>query len=290
MHSLQGIGLKVLRYFGSAAKAAADSLTKKLFLATYEASDDAFWRHHAGEYEWRKLGGIIEYTPDLLAMPGEQDEPVYALTIRATSGMNLQRVAIKVKKKQSGIIHEQKISQERLCSVPVRKALDAIPLKSKRSRNTAPNRLGDLYIKLEIAVNDQGVDLVKGRKIAEIFGSKKTDSAHHDQVARWGQYWNVDLINSEKESIKTRCYRELVQSARNLGRPLTMRRMAYRVLTSQIGLILTFWSQNLFKADGIRASIAQADSTDRQNDGQRGRAASVIRNAAHPDRSIGGGS
>jgi len=289
-HLLQPGGLKILRILRRVARAPADRLTKKMFLAAYEASDDAYWRRHATQCEWRSLDGIIEYSPDLLAVPGEGTAPVYLITIRATSNTDLERVAIKVKAKKSGIIHQQEITQNQLCGTPVRKALTAIPLKPKSSKVADWHRLGDIYIKLSEAVDCNGVDLVKGKKIANIFPSTSTDSAPHGQVERWGQYWNVDEINVEKENIKTRCYRELVQSAKQLGRPLTMRRTAYRLLTSQVGLALKFWSQNLWNAEGIRASIARAEANHLPIRSEKSKTATASGNSAHPDPSTEVGS
>ena len=103
------------------------------------------------------------------------------------------------------------------------------------------------------------MDLAKGKKIANIFPSVGTDAEPDSYVERWGQYWNIDEINEAKENAKTRCYWELIQSARKLGRPLTMRRAAYRLLTSGLGVSLKFWSKNLWNAKGIRIAIAHAN-------------------------------
>ena len=289
-HLLRLGGFTILRILRRVVRAPADRLTRKLFLAAYEASDDAYWRHHATQCEWRSLDGIIEYSPDLLAVPSEQAAPVYLIAIRATSNTDLERVAIKVKAKKSGIIHQQEITQHQLRGTPVRKALTAIPLKPKSSKVAGWHRLGDIYIKLAQAVDCDGVDLVKGKKIANIFPSTSTDSVPHCQVERWGQYWNIDEINVEKENIKTRCYRELVQSAKQLGRPLTMRRTAYRLLTSQLGLTLTFWSQNLWNAEGVRASIARAEANDLPILSEKSQTATASRGTAHPDASTEAGS
>jgi hypothetical protein len=140
------------------------------------------------------------------------------------------------------------------------------------------------------AVDRDGVDLVKSKKIANIFPSTSADSVPHRQVERWGQYWNIDEINVEKDNIKMRCYRELVQSARQLGRPLTMRRTAYRLLTSHLGLALTFWSQNLWNAKGIRASIAQAEAGERPMHSEKGKAAMAPQHTAYPAASNEAGS
>ncbi len=285
-HRLRLGGLKILRILRRVAQAPADRLTKKLFLAAYEASDDAYWRRHATQCEWRSLGGIIEYSPDLLAVPSERAAPVYLIAIRATSNTYLERVAIKVKAKKSGVIHQQEITQNQLCGTPVRKALTAIPLKPKSSKGADWHKLGDLYIKL---VGGRGLTMASiwsnGKKIADIFPSTGTDSAPHRQVERWGQYWNIDEINVEKENIKTRCYRELVQSAKQLGRPLTMRRTAYRLLTSHLGLTLTFWSENLWNAEGIRTSIGQAEANDRPIPREKSKTAAVSQNTVRPDAS-----
>jgi len=289
-HRFQLGGLTILRILRRVAQGPADRLTKKLFLAAYEASDDAYWRRNATQLEWRSLGGIIEFSPDLLAVSSERAAPAYLIAIRATSNTDLERVVIRVKAKKAGIIHQQEITQDQLCSTPVRKALNAIPLKPKSSKAADWYKLGDIYIKLAAAADRDGVDLVKGKKIANIFPSTCTDSVPHSQVERWGQYWNVDEINVEKENIKTRCYRELVQSARQLGRPLMMRRTAYRLLTSRLGLALTFWSQNLWNAEGIRAPIAQAEANDRPIRSEQSRTATPSRIAVHPDASTEVGS
>ena len=271
-HHLQLGCLRILRGLRRAAQSPADLLTKKLFLAAYEASDDAYWRHHETQCEWRSLNGIIEYTPDLLAVPGEQATPTYLIAIKASSDTYLERVAIKIKAKKSGVIHQQEITQSQLYGSPVRKALTAIPLKPKSSKGGDGQKLGDLYIKLAEAVDCDGIDLVEDKKIADIFMSTNADIVAHCQVERWGQYWNIDEINVEKEKIRTGYYRELVQSAKKLGRPLTMRRMAYRLLTSPLGLTLTFWSENLWSAKGIRDSVAQTEASGRMISRENGKA------------------
>ncbi len=256
-------GLKTLHFHRRAAQAIADSITRRLFLAAYEASDDAYWRSRAPRYEWRSLGGIIEFAPDFLAVADERKAPVYLIAIRAAQNADLKRVSFKVKAKKGGVIHEQEITQRSLSGIPVRKALTSIPLKPKSSGGADWHKLGDIYIKLLEAVDSEGVDLVKGSKVADIFPSTGTEALPCSQVERWGQYWNIDAINVVREEIKAHWYRELVLSARKLGRPLTLRRTAYRLLTGRLALAFTFWSQNLWNAKGIRTSIAETEVSQR---------------------------
>lgn len=263
IHHLQLHGLKIVELLRCVTQEVADSLTKKLFLAAYEASDNVYWQHHANQCEWRSLDGIIEYCPDLLAVCCKSETPHFLIAIRAMAKVPLNRVVIKVKAKKSGIIHEQKITHDHLCTIPIRKALTAIPLKQTSSKGADRNNLGILYIKLAQALDHNGTDLVKGRKVAQIFPPSRTESTPRRQVESWGQYWNTDAIILEKERIKARYYRELVQSAKSLGRPLRMRRLFYRLLSSDLGLTLTFWAENLWDAKGIRNSIAQAQGYDR---------------------------
>ncbi len=268
-------GLKLLRLLRGVVQVAADAVTKKMFLAAYEASDDAYWRRHAGQCEWRSLGGIIEYTPDLLAVLDNRAVPVYLIAIRASANSALERVVIKLKVKKSGAIHEQTITLDDLCAIPVRKALTEIPLKAKSSKGTGWHKLGDIYIKLVAAVDRDGEDLINGQKIAQISPSTGMDSLSPHQVERWGQYWNTDSIDAEKENIKARYYRQLVQSAKKLGRPLMIRRWTYRILSSPFGLSLVFWSENLWSAKGIRHSIMQTEANNQPMRGAGGGAAST---------------
>lgn len=201
-----------------------------------------------------------------LAISKRRIREVGRIAIRAAAKADLERVAIKVKAKKSGIVHKQEITQAHLCGIPVRKALTAIPLKPRSSKSDDWHKLGELYIKLVVAVDGDGVDQVKDKRIADIFLSNATNSGPQRNVERWGQYWNIDEIDFEKQKIKTRYYQELVQSAKQLGRPLTRRRTAYRLMTSRLGLALTFWSQNLWNAGGIRASISKPEANDRHFD------------------------
>ena len=118
-HRLGRGAVKIGRMLRRVAQAAADRWTKKLFLAAYEAADDTYWQRHAPECEWRSLGGIIEYSPDLLAVPRDQAPPIYLIAIRANSNTDLERVTIKVKVKKFGVIHQQEITQKQLCGIPV---------------------------------------------------------------------------------------------------------------------------------------------------------------------------
>ena len=242
--------------FGVAQKA-ANYVSKKFFLSAYEASDNAYWQRHGIPSEWQSLGEIVEYVPRFLATAEGDDTPVYLFMLRAAPNLDLKRVKLKIKVRKSGEIHQQTITVDSLCRIPVRMALDDIPLKPKPSSSRGC-KLGNVYIKLVEAVNGDGVDLVAGSKIADIFTPDRMEAPNHRFAKRWGQYWNIDEINLEKNNFKTYCYRRLVQSAGQLWRPLRGRRLVYSIMTGRLGLSLVFWSQNVFDARGIRDAMSDA--------------------------------
>lgn len=235
-------------------------LTRQLFLEAYEVSDDTFWRQQGQPHRWRSLGGLVEFADDFLAVAQEDGESVYLATFRAAAHADLKRVDLKIKVKKRGAIHEQRIRLDRLTTVPVRKALDGLPLRPKRAKSTSGAKLGDVYIKLVTAIDSDGVDLVKQQKIATIFAPTCTFSSVHRYAKRWGQYWNIDEINRAKQLIKNDWYRRLVQSVGQLWRPLRMRRTAYWLLTNPLALSVTFWSSNLVHAAGLRGAIGAREA------------------------------
>ena len=46
-------------------------------------------------------------------------------------------------------------------------------------------------------------------------------------------------------------------------------------MTSDVGLAVMFWSENLWNAEGMRASIAQAETEDRLTGSQKSKTATV---------------
>ncbi len=236
---------------------AADWVTKWIFLDAFLASDQAAWQRDGATHQWCSLGGCIEYSRDFLAIASDGARPIYLAMFRATAGSKLRRVTVKIKVKKGGAIHEQCIVLDDLDSWPVRKALDGIPLKPKRSRSKQGVKLGDVYLKLVSAVNDEGVDLVSGRKVATIFSPTCTVSLLHHYAARWGQYWDIDEIVRAKQMAKNRWYRCLVQSAGQLWRPLRLRRVAFYGLANPITLSVTFWARNLVAASALRSLVAE---------------------------------
>ena len=268
------------------AQKIAGCFTKKFFLSAYEVSDDAYWQRHGTERGWQSLGGVIEYLPEFLAVTQDDDVPVYLMTFRAAPNVDLKRVRIKIKARKSGDTHQQEMSIDRLCRTPVRKALTEIPLRPKPSNGAQGRKLGNVYIKLVEAVDSDGVDLAKGKKIADIFIPTRKDSTHQRYAKRWGQYWNVDEINLQKHNLKSRWYRRLVQSAGQLWRPLRGRRAAYWILTSRLGLSVAFWSQNLFDARGIQASVAHVEDHRRSSQRDRVDAAGASRTAPYSETAV----
>ena len=248
-------------------------LTRRLFLEAYEVSDDTFWRQQAEPHRWRSLGGLVEFADDFLAVAQEEDESVYLATFRAAAHADLKCVVLKIKVKKHGAIHEQRIHLDRLTTVPVRKALDGLPLRPKRAKSNRGAKLGDVYIKLVTAIDSDGVDLVGQQKIATIFGPTCTFSSVHRYARRWGQYWNVDEINRAKQLIKNDWYRRLVQSVGQLWRPLRLRRTAYWLLTNPLALSVTFWSHNLLHARGLRAFIVAREAPAERPEAAPGRGA-----------------
>ncbi len=239
-------------------KKARDYLGKRLFMAAYEVSDARYWQRDGAPDDWRSLNGVIEYLPHFTAVT-DGAAPVYLLTFRAASGRELSRVSLVIKVRKSGEIHRQAISVDRLGAVPVRMALDGIPLRPKGT--TAQGQiLGKVYIKLAEAVDSDGVDLAKEARITDIFTPVRMEFPNQRFTERWGRYWNTDGIDLEMNNYRTRCYRRLVQSAGQLWRPLRGRRAAYAVMASRPGVYWAFWSRNLFDAKGLREAMAQQDN------------------------------
>ena len=240
---------------GGLMEATTNPLARKLFLPAYKASDERYWQRRLSECQWRSLGNIIEYSPDFFSATGKGKYPVLLIAIRSKTDTHLKRLTIKVKAKKSGVLYSQSIRQSHLDRVPVRKAVTVLPLQSQEQNATGRHKLGDFYIKLEEAVDGSGVDLINGKKIAEIFSASVEDAGVENDVRFLDQYWNVDAIDHEKENIRTHHYRRLVHSARQNGRSLALRRMAYRLVSSRLGLSLAFWHQNLGSAGRMRESM-----------------------------------
>lgn len=230
-------------------------LTRRLFLQAYEVSDDMFWRREGMPHHWRSLGGLVEFADDFLAVAQENGDSDYLATFRAATHADLKHVILKIKVKKRGQIYEQRIRLDRLTTVPVRKALNDLPLRPKWAKTTRGAKLGDVYIKLVAAIDSDGVDLVGERKIATIFGPTCTFSSLHRYAKRWGQYWNIDEINRAKQRLKNDLYRSLVQSVGQLWRPLRLRRTAYWLLTNPFALSVAFWSSNVVDAQGLRLEV-----------------------------------
>jgi hypothetical protein len=241
-----------------AAEAMTDKVTRRLFLRAYEISDDAYWRRFEAPQQWQSLGGIVEYSDAFLAVTRDNADPVYLLSLRAASHAVLRRVSVKLKVKKAGQIHEEIITIDRLDDVPVRKALLEIPLKPKRLNHTKGAKLGDVYIKLREAIDSDGEDLVKGRRIAAIFGPTCQVSGLDHYEQRWDQFWNTDQITLARQMIKSQWYRRLVQSAGQLWRPLRTRRLLYVMLTNSTALTVQFWAGNLFGAKGLMQQVAES--------------------------------
>ena len=210
----------------------------------------------------------------------------YLMALRAAPNVDLRRVTLKVKVKKSGDIYQQEITIDRLRRIPVRKALTGIPLKPRPKKSVQGRRLGKMYIKVVRAVDGDGVDLIGSRKLTDIFESSYSESPLHCYVGRWGQYWNIDQINLEKQKLRTRCYRRLVQSAGQLWRPLSGRRSLYRILTCDLGLSLAFWSRNLCKAKAIGDATARRGPRAKMLGTDRTRSSGLARVGNRPQASL----
>jgi len=237
----------------------AEGLARHVLMRAYEVSDDFYWRRYEAPQRWHDLAGIVEYSPDFLAVTRDGAEPVYLLTLRAASNAVLRRVRIRLKVKKGGCIHQEELTVDRLDSVPVRQALMEIPLKPKRLKRTKGVKLGDVYIKLVEATDSDGADLIRGRKIATIFGPTCTVSALDHYEQRWGQYWNIDQMTLARQLIKNLWYRRIVQSAGQLWRPLRLRRALYWLLTNPAALAVQFWAGNLRSARGLQRQIREVE-------------------------------
>jgi hypothetical protein len=230
---------------------AAGWVTRQLFQSAYRLSDDAFWQQRQEQTRWQSLGELVDFCVDFMAVTQEGAKPVYLLTLRSGSHALLRRVTVKVKVKKRGKLYQQSITVDNLGYMPVRKALNGIPLRPKRLHSTKGVKLGDVYIKLVEAIDADGEDVILGQRFASIFAATCTVSSLSHYELRWGQYWNVDQINLAKQQIKNFWYRRLVQSAGQLWRPLRFRRLLYWLLSGPLSLSISFWSGNLFSATAL---------------------------------------
>jgi hypothetical protein len=231
-------------------------MTRQLFQSAYQHSNHAFWRQPSVSPRWQSLGDLVDFGVELLAVTEHGAKPVYLLTVRSGSHALLRRVKLKVKVKKRGQLYQQTVTIKQLDYMPVRKALNKIPLRPKRLHSNKGVKLGDVYIKLVEAIDADGEDLVMGRKLATIFGATCTTAATSHYELRWGQYWNVDQINLAKQQIKSLWYRRLVQSAGQLWRPLRLRRLLYWLLSDPLSLSIAFWSGNLFTGSAIAEQVS----------------------------------
>jgi len=106
-------------------------------------------------------------------------------------------------------------------------------------------------------IDHKGRECVTGRKIADIFRPGFSDCRGDQFVVRWGRYWNTLEIDRQKQQMRNHWFLTLVKSAGQLWRPLTLRRIAFRILASPPALSAAFWWHNLFHARGIRAALTQ---------------------------------
>jgi len=240
---LSGVVQPVARWMG-----------QRLFLAAYEASNTAHWRYYSAQAGWQDLGGILEFSTEFL-VTREKGELVYLMAFRADPERPLRRVTISVKARKSGVIHQEYIRIEGLDGMPVRKALTAIPLNRQPGSEIYGHRSGHLYIRLVEAVDADGVDLVSGDRVSVRVRPVCVDAGNHLYALRWGQYWNVDAIDLQKNALKSYWFRRTVKSAGRLWRPLRFRRALFRLLTNDVSLSVAFWSKNLFDASGLRESL-----------------------------------
>lgn len=239
-------------------KRPVDWLTKSLFQSAYEASDAFFWDHHGSHGRWRNLGGLLEYDPKFVAVTPADAPPACLVSLRAIGGVTFQRVVLIIKVKRSGVILQEMLCLENLGGQPVRKALSIVSQRPNRPSGDLTRKFGEVYFKLVEAIDEEGADLASGKKIGDIFRPTCTDSPYQPYVKRWDQYWNIEEFNAEKQKLKNHWFQRLVQPAGQLGRPLTARRTAFRLLTNELTLSLKFWSQNLFHARQIRGSLERS--------------------------------
>lgn len=248
--------LRCPEFLRKTATAATAPLVDRLFLDAYRVADECYWNLNASRCDWRSLGGILEYSPDLVATTGKGEAPVLVMAFRSTARAPLGHVFLNVKVKRRGTIYRQEIGLSRLDRVPTRKVLAAIPLDSIPDILAGRQRMGDVYIKLERAVDADGDDLIGGEKVMDVFPATVASSAPRHEVELFDRYWNIDAVDREKENIRIRGYRTLVYAARQTGRHLGIRRLAYRLLASRPGLSCAFWTRNLWNPSGTRACLA----------------------------------
>jgi hypothetical protein len=135
-----------------------------------------------------------------------------------------------------------------------------VPALRRSDRTASPK--GSLYIKLLEAVDANGRRVAKLKMPSEIFRPAWTETPPFDLKERWGQCWNMELMEKDRQRLMNQWYSKLVKPAGQLWRPLTFRRALYALMTKGPAMSLAFWSRNIVCAKGLRASVELPDGPD----------------------------
>ena len=235
-------------------------LSKKFFLAAYDASSAYYWQHEGVHTDWRRLGGMIECDAGLIGVVSDTGPPSYLLALRAVPGTPLKRVEIIVKAKNSLASRKARIVIEDLGQVPVALELPSLPSAAVPLNDNAVEPYEAIYLLLVEAISTKGAHLAFGKKIMGRLTPKYRESLNAEYVMRWGRYWHVGWINEEKHRLKIDLFWKIVMSAGQLWRPLTIRRAIFQLLTNEFALSLAFWSRNLVSARQMKSANVHLDN------------------------------
>ena len=241
-----------------------DWLMQRLLADAYRVSTQHYWQQQcAAAAYWRTLGDLVEYDTRLMSLSTNDQAPVPVIAVQAAPGRRYRRIKLLVVAKHAGKVYRDTLTIRGLGETPVLKGLPGIPWVSPlRRTGKKTNPKGSLYIKLLEAVDVSGHRFAKLKMPSEIFRPTWAETPPYDLMERWGQCWNMELMEKDRQRLTNQWYSKLVKPAGQLWRPLTFRRALYGLLTKGPAMSLAFWSRNLICAKRLRASVELPDGLD----------------------------
>ncbi|EPJ8721865.1 hypothetical protein LLI36_003728, partial [Acinetobacter baumannii] len=249
----------ILSIFGPILKKPIEWITKFLFLDAYKVST-AYRTSRDLQLLWRKdLGGFVNYSINWNQIFLGKQQTNCTLWVKANNDQHYSKVIFCVTASLSNLKYQSVIEIHDLTSKPCVLALPSIPIRNLEWRN------GQLYepynefkIELKEVFDKDNTYINLKNNTKSIFNPVDNLGflqGKKSYVYRWGQWWNLDFLESEKDEFlltyKAYAFRAKFDKSNNAS---LFSARAW-LLSNRLLLNVFFWSKNIFKAKHLRVAF-----------------------------------
>lgn len=253
--------IKILSFiFGILIKKPVELIGKFLYLEAYKVSTAYNSYLEINRIFSHSLGEIVDYDINWSEVYLNKKQPNCTLRIKAKNNQYFHKITFCITASLDNLKYQSVVDIYDVSDMPCVVALPSIPLRNIEVKN---DRLYEPYSRVKIEIKElfdkegNAIDFNWDLKntvypidnLDRFFTKKESD------VYKWGQWWSLDFLESEKDEIPRLCHAYAFNARFKRSRKVYFWQAVAWLVDIRFILNICFWSRNIIRAKQLKKAL-----------------------------------